>query len=130
MIRYVCHKVQLDNAKLNENYLTVESFEKVKPSFKLVLFATFGSEDSVIFGEECRKLLDICAKYGFDMFQYNLRISTKHQRWNSKYFNEKLESVKHDVEKVYVVGPVKFMEEIKESIDESELNLSSKLFFV
>jgi hypothetical protein len=69
-------------------------------------------------------------KYGLGKFFYNLRISSDRTKWNKHFMNEKLNSFKGDIEKVYLVGPVPFMEDIKTAIADSDLNIANKIYLV
>jgi hypothetical protein len=107
-----------------------ETFEDVSDDFRLYVFSTFSSKEAAIFNEECRKLHEVSDRYGLGKFVFNLKTASSGGRWDKHFMNEKLMAVKNDIEKVYVVGPVPFMEDISTAVRESDLNVAAKIFLV
>ena len=71
-----------------------ESFDRLThPSFKLVLFSSFKHHSSVLGESLFRPLHEISAKYGFNNFEYHLRISENpaEPKWDEAYFKERVD---------------------------------------
>jgi ferredoxin-NADP reductase len=129
--RYMNHKMKRRVTTLDENHMDKdESFDYISDDFKLMVFSTYQSNEGTIFYEECVKMNRLNDKYNLNAFHYHLRISSDRSKWNKEFMKEHLSAQKNYIEKIYLVGPISFMDEIKSSISRSELNLSSKVFMV
>jgi hypothetical protein len=129
-MRYTVDKVNNRNPNLDKNYMVDESFD-IADDFKLVLFASFPTQKGSIFTDECNKLKKLCEKYDLNTFEYILRISSlTKERWNSNYIYDKLFKYVNNIEKVYLVGPIQFMDDIKGSLSQKDLDLGPKVFMV
>jgi hypothetical protein len=129
--RYINHRLQKDNLKLNTNTMAPdEFFDDILDNFRLIIFSTYVSNEGTIFYEECNKLNRINQKYGMDVFHYHLRMSKDGTKWDRRFMNESLYECKDEIEKVYLVGPVNFMDDIKDAISKSDLNVYDKIFLV
>jgi predicted ferric reductase len=129
--RYMNHLLRKRIPKLEDNCLALdENFDYVRSDFRLMVFSTYQSNEGTIFYEECVKMNLINDKYNLDVFDYKLRISSDKSKWNKDYMKEHLTKYKHCIEKIYLVGPISFMDDMKRSIDKSELNLTSKVLMV
>ena len=96
-----------------------------------MLFSSFTDENSGVFTKECQILKDINDKFKLDIFTNLVRFSDKDKkRWDSNFLIENLKEVKNKIEKIYVVGPIAFMDNLKLSFKESNLNLDEKIFLV
>ncbi len=134
-LRYIVDKIS--RMKFNEanNLIHLSeklSFEKnVKDSFKLHLYATFSNFESCLYEDVCEQLAQLDKKYELNIFKYNLRISAIHKyHWNQQFMKDNLSSCKEDINKVFIVGPVAFMEDIKRDILLSEVVLPDQILLV
>jgi hypothetical protein len=124
-------KLKQRGLKLEDNTMDKdESFSDVTDDFRLLVFSTYQSNEGTIFYEECVKMNLINEKYNLNSFNYFLRISSDRCKWNKDFMKEQLTQYKNNIEKIYLVGPISFMDELKHAIAGSELNLSSKVFMV
>ena len=75
------------------------------PSFKLQLFSSFKKKNQVLGETLFRTLQAISFKYGFNNFEYYLRLSNNpsHVRWDHDYFKLHMDI---DATKVIVYGPL------------------------
>ncbi len=72
-------------------------------------------------------LSQICKIYNFDKFYYNCRLSnTDKSRWDSNFMN-KILKVHGEPEKISIVGPIGFMENIRDAIKTSNQDLETKI---
>jgi ferredoxin-NADP reductase len=132
MGRYIADLLRRSNSAISDNIIIPEeTFADVSEDFKLIVFASYSSNEFAIFNEECAKLQQICEQYSISKFYYNVRFSNKDKkRWDNHYMNEKLATFKNEIQKIYLVGPVPFMEDIKEAVAMSDLNVADKIFLV
>jgi hypothetical protein len=117
-IRYACYK-----AKGRTIYN--ETFDNIDTDFNLVLFTSYTDELGSIFHEECEKLLKINNEYNLKLFSYHIRISSKdNTKWDTEFMNSNLREYKN-IKKVLIVGPIGFMESVKNSLNSSIHDLSN-----
>lgn len=74
-------------------------------SFKLVLFSCFKQQDHVLAEALFKALHDISANFGFNNFEYHLRLSDRpdDSKWDEEYFKKNLDM---NAEKIIVYGPL------------------------
>ncbi len=93
-----------------------ESFDRLTdPSFKLVLFSSFKRQDNVLGEAFYRALHDLSAKYHFNNFEYNLRVSglPDAPQWDEAYFKERIDT---RAARVLINGPHGAAPAIKETL--------------
>jgi hypothetical protein len=130
VIRYTVEKANNRNGNLDKNFIYNETFD-IADDFKLVVFSAFANEASCVFTDECRKLKQLNDKCNLNVFDFVLRLSTdKTRRWGAEFMVDQLSKIKDNIEKIYIVGPVKTMDSIKLALTNSNLNLDSKVFLV
>jgi len=130
VLRYVCHKIASEKFNTHKNNINDEDFSMVKGGFKLVYFATFADEEQAIYHENCLKLHELCQKYNLNIFEYHSRISTQgKKRWDTSFIQDKLGKEK-TIEKVFICGPTKFLEDIKGHVLESKLVTENQIHLV
>ena len=96
-----------------------------------MLYSTFSDEKSSIFSNECQKLKEINDKFNLDSFSCQMRFSDRDKkRWDTQFLQEKLGIIKSKIEKIYIVGPISFMDQLKISFKDSNLNLDEKIIYV
>jgi hypothetical protein len=70
-----------------------------------------------LFEDVCEQLEALDKKYNLNIFRYHLRISSIHrQRWDENFMKENLLEIKENITKIFVVGPVPFMDDVKRDV--------------
>jgi hypothetical protein len=117
-IRYTCFKAK---GKTIFN----ETFDNIAPDFKLVVFASYTNEACAIYHEECEKLVSIDKEYNLNVFSYHVRISSKdNTKWDTQFMNSNLKGY-DNMKKIMIVGPVGFMEVVKDALNTSIHDVSN-----
>ena len=116
LLRMNIYKVGQQQGKTYKMFAN-ENFDRLTdPSFKLVVFSAFKRQDHVL-GEPLFKALhDISSKYGFNNFEYHLRLTEKSgdPHWDESFLKTKPDVLK--AEKIIVYGPLGAEESIKDSL--------------
>jgi hypothetical protein len=103
LLRMIVYKVGRTKKK---NYLLFgnETFDRLTDkSFKLVLFSAFHDSSHVLGEKLFRALHDLSVKYGYNNFEYHLRVADKgQQRWDEDTFKR---LVPLTAQKIILVGP-------------------------
>lgn len=121
-LRYVVKKVSKERFNNINNIIDPnEPFEDIVSStFKLHFFATFAIPQDVIFGDVCEELDRFDRRYNLGVFRYTKRISSESEkRWDSKFIEHTVAANYKNVNKVYLIGPIAFMDNIKEALLET-----------
>ncbi len=136
-LRYAIDKISREHYNSNSNVIFPnedKSFNQiVGKDYQLHVFFSFPKPESAIFLDICETLERLDKKYSLNLFKFNLRISSlssSKQRWNQAYIKEKLEHYKKSISNIFIVGPVGFMDEIKNDIVELEIASKDKIFLV
>jgi ferredoxin-NADP reductase len=117
-------------SKLN-SVNTNEDFSDIKSDYQLMLFASFSNKDSVIYDDICSRLQQINDKNGLRLFKYVIRISSKnHSKWNDAFWLNNLTEDRGKINKVFLSGPVNFMEDVKHGILSSRVVQENKIVYV
>ena len=123
IIRYVCYKAK--HIKICKE----EKFDKIDENFRFILFASFTDLKGCIFKEECEMLQEICRLYNIHTFAFHSRISTIDKtKWDKTFMSRNLRNV-GNLEKIHIVGPVTFMDSIKDALKMCDVDVEEKLNF-
>jgi predicted ferric reductase len=96
--------------------------EIIRPDFKLNLFISFANKESIFMMDLLNEMERLNSEYNLNIFKLNLRISSeKANRWDSYFVNENIADKNETVNKVFIVGPVAFMNDIKDIVLKSKL---------
>lgn len=121
-IRYVCFKAK--NLKINHE----ENFQNIGEDFKLIVFASFVNVKGSVFQEECEMLNDICRDNNINNFAYFSRLSSNDKsRWDKEFMSKNLKSF-GELEKIHIVGPVSFMDSVKDALKASDVDVNKISF--
>ena len=118
-LRYIVRKISRERLNNNSNVIDRnENFEDiVSNDFRLHIYATFAFKESVIYGEVCRQLENLDRKYDLGIFKYNLRVSSEDRtRYDYNFMKENLSGLSKNLSKIYLIGPISFMDDVKESL--------------
>lgn len=132
-LRYAVNKIS--RSKYNEESNIIypeENFnEIVGDDYKLHLFASFSTLEACLYEDICKQFHSIDKKYDLNIFDYHLRISSMHsKRWDSTFIKENLSYLSARIQKVFIVGPVPFMHDIKKSLENTGVASGHKIFLV
>lgn len=128
LIRYSIHKLNL-NGKSDFVIDDDENFDYFADDFNLILMGSFPSENCFPYLEICRELEQLNEKYNLNLFKFLLRLSSQNKiKWNNIFMIENLP--KHSIYKIYLSGPVRFMDEIKEALLDSYLVKKEHICYV
>jgi NAD(P)H-flavin reductase len=79
--------------------------------------------------KECEMLEEICKIHQLKIFSYNCRLSqTDKSKWDTAFMNKNLKGF-GELEKIHIVGPVPFMDAVRDSLKASDLNVAEKISF-
>lgn len=105
--------------KINKN-LTIypeENFDYITDDYQLIFMTSFSSDKLVVFNDICEDLMNLDQKHNLNLFKYVLRVSNNNSKqWDENFFKGHLSNSLNKLEKVYIVGPVGFMDNIKNNI--------------
>ncbi len=121
-LRFVCNKAK------NVKILYDEKFENISDDFKLVVFVSFVDVKGSVYKQECEMLQEICKSYNLNHFSYHCRLSaTDKTKWDTAFMSKQLKPL-GQMEKIQIVGPIGFMDAVRESIKGYDSNLGDKIF--
>ena len=141
-LRYAVYKIYKEklsdsNSGSVNNLLSIipeenNTFDQiVSDSYKLKLFVSFSSKASSFGMEICEALLKLDRQFNLNLFSLFIRISSEDKkRWDRAFVEEHLTSYQRDINKIYVVGPVPFMDDIKGNIIASGIAKKEQMIFV
>jgi hypothetical protein len=128
-LRYVVYKItnDRDNCLLKD-----ENFDYiVSNTYKLNLYATFTNTSSGICLDVLKEMDAISHKYNLNLFKLNLRISDADEtKWDDDFIGKEMESIKKQITRVYIVGPVGFMHDIKNGFIRNNIVEEDKISLV
>lgn len=123
-VRYVTYQICKNEFKGKENLILNKEktiFDSIKEhQFKICLFATFSSPLSALYMDICEALSALDSKYNMNIFKLHIKNSNG-EKWDKEFVGRNLSEEKGKVEKVFIVGPVSFMENVEEAVIESGL---------
>ncbi len=134
-LRYMIQKVCNENYKNSKNKLfeneKEEMEESVGPDFKLELFYSVQNKNSALFLPLFEQMQELESKYKLNVFKINFRFSdTDRRRWNTELINSCLKKENSLIQKVYIVGPVGFMDDIRDALLDSGIVTRQQMMFV
>jgi len=92
-----------------------ENFNEIQDDFKLILFTSYNSKNNAIMHEILSQASKLNKKYNLNKFDYHMRTKDDIE-WTKDYFEECLQTVSQGKNKLYLCGPVGFMEVMKSNI--------------
>lgn len=116
VIRYIVDRIS--RTKFKEKYNKIddtETFVDLEEDFKLILFVSYSSSKSSCMHEILTAASNLDKKYNLKKFEYHMRTG-KEKRFESAYFEDKMRFVSKLNNKVYLCGPVAFMNAVKEEL--------------
>jgi ferredoxin-NADP reductase len=131
-LRYITSKVSQNNFNNKSNSIfPEESFDEVNSDFQLVFMTTFSNEQSSIYFDVMQKLEALDTKYNLNIFKFIQRVASNNKkRWDMSFIKENLTKYQCNLSKVYLAGPIVFMDEMKESLLKAEIAKPDQLCFV
>ena len=126
----MCNKISVKHFNEAHNAINDEDFSMVKDNFNLIYFSAFADDESAVFHEICDELHELDKKYSLNVFKFYSRISSKDKkRWDKDYIVEKLGKFEN-INKVYICGPTRFLDDIKQSVLDAEIVGVEKIHLV
>lgn len=120
-IRLLCYKVAKEKFDYQENHLLPEdTFEEASSDFKLILFYSFQNMDNSHWHNEFMKADELNRKYGYNIFEYHPRNSSSDKRLNKEYYEKAIGDIT-TINKAYLCGPSKYLDDIKEMLVQNKL---------
>ncbi len=134
-LRYMVYKVSKNHFKKEDNLLLNNENATFKdildPSFRIHLFTTFANPESAIYMNVFQELEKLDQKYNLDVFKLTTRYSSeKTERWNKNFIHKNLTPIKSAINRVYLIGPVPFMDDIKAGLIETGVADKKHIIFV
>lgn len=110
--------------KIDEN----EIFTEVQEDFKLILLVSYTSKKFSFMNDVLEKAHSLDKKYNLRKFDYFLRTNGD-KPWNKEFFEEKFKDISKKDAKVYLCGPVGFMEFVRKTILETDKIQSGDILY-
>ena len=135
-LRYMVDKISHIMKKTKKGNLifpgeNLHFYETVNPDYKLHLFCSSANKNSIIFVDVFTKMQKLDKKYKLDIFKLTTRYSSDgDERWDNNFVNAQLSKIKNNISKIFLVGPVSFMDDIKSAILENEIVRKDKIILV
>jgi ferredoxin-NADP reductase len=135
-LRYAVYKISRNHFNKTDNVVLYPEEnnlfdEMVSNDFQLHVYATFANRKSAIFVDVCEQLLQLDQKYNLNIFKFHLKISSEgREKWNEEFLKKNLNSFKNLITKVFIVGPIGFMDEIKKGLINADICANDKVFLV
>ena len=134
-LRYMVHTISVKHFKYNNNLLLKNEEATFKdivhPSFKIHLFVTFSNPESAIYMNVFQELEKLDQKYNLNVFKLTTRYSSeKTERWNKSFIKNNLYQTRNSINKIYLIGPVPFMEDINVGLIETGVSDKKRIIFV
>jgi hypothetical protein len=134
-LRYMIHRICNEKYNYSKNKLFDNEKEEMEasvgPDYKLEIFYSVQDKSSAVFLKIIDQMQELETKYKLNVFKINFRFSTSDKRrWDTDFINSCLKSESSLIEKVYIVGPVGFMDDIRDSLLESAIVSRKHMVFV
>ena len=133
------HNISINSYKEENNKIDKEeNFNEIGNDFKLTLMVSYNNENHSFINDLLIKVKEIDEKYNLNKFDYLMRTSKEttkettkeNSRWNREFLKEKfLNSLKKD-NKMFLCGPVGFMEYMKTEFLEADKVVNDNIIYV
>lgn len=132
MLRFITYKIAKDKYNFNGNKIfDEEEFSIIDDDFKLIYFSSFTDESSSVYHNICQKLESLDSQYNLNIFKYYPRFSNRSEmRWDTNYLNNILSPLKNKINKAFICGPTKFLDDIKKSLIDGLIVEKEKIHLV
>jgi ferredoxin-NADP reductase len=133
-LRYMVYQVNKIRNPNNNNLLFPEEEDifqnQVNSNFKVLLFYSVTEYNSALFLNVLENLSEYDKNNNLNIFNIELRVSSENKvRWDDDFMRKKL--INHaDINKVFIVGPIGFMDDIKSALQNSGLVKKSQIVLV
>jgi NAD(P)H-flavin reductase len=136
-VTYMTYQISQQEFKGKDNFILSKEksiFKKINedpivPPFKICLYATFSSPKSALYMDICEALFELDRKYNMNIFKLHVKNSNG-EKWDKDFVSKNLSEEKGRIEKVYIVGPVSFMENVEKAVIESEVAVKEAIIKV
>jgi len=135
-LRYMVDKISVILKKTKKRNLifpgeNLHFAEVVSPDYKLHLFVSNVSKYSVIYIDLFLKMKKLDKKYKLNIFKLTTWYSSdEEEKWDNKFVHSNLLKIKYSINKIFLSGPVRFLDVIKHAIYEKEIVRRDKIIIV
>ncbi len=137
VLRYAVHKISKDNFGIHSNMLMAneaESFNQiVSDNFQLHLYLSIRDRLSAIFLDVCEELANLDRKYSLNIFKLHAIITSetgKDHKMNENFMLSQFDLIRNSIRQFYIVGPIGYMDDIRQSLINSGISNTEKIFLV
>lgn len=135
VLRYATYKISKEKFGNTTNVLLpqeIQIFDQIKlEEFQIHFYVSFRDSMSALFLDVCEELNAVDKKYGLGIFKFFKTIQFENNMiWDSNFLISNFNSIKDEIKQFYIVGPITFMQDIKQGLIDSKISTNEKIFLV
>ena len=135
VLRYATYKISIEKFGNTSNVLLpqeIQIFDQLKlEDFQLHFYVSFRDRKSALFIDVCEELDALDKKYGLGIFKFSKTIQVENSIiWDSNFLCSNFNSIKDEIKQFYIVGPITFMQDIKQGLLDSKIATTPEKIFL